>query len=104
MDEAPAAEFVFECTLDSHGLFSGAVEVNPFDAEFGQMEVTDRALINRIARNANGDEVYPLLSTFANRLLSPHWRVFTPDANWFAMLDGRGSAERRRLRVHGILS
>jgi hypothetical protein len=105
MDEAPAAEFVFEFNLaDTHTIFSGAVEVRPFDAEYGQMEVRDRSLISGIARNRNGDEMYSRLSTLANRLLSPHWRVFTPEANWFAMLDGRGDAERRKLRVHGILS
>lgn len=105
LDEATAAEFVFEFNLaDSHILFSHAVKVRPFDAEYGEMVAVDRNQINRIARNANGDEVFSSLSTFANRLLSPDWRVFTPEANWHAMLDGRGSAERRKLRVHGILS
>jgi hypothetical protein len=105
LDEATAAEFVNERDLaESHTLFSHAVEIRPFDAEYGEMVAVDRDLINRIARNTNGDEVYSRLSTFANRLLSPHWRVFTPEANWHAMRAGRGNTERRRLRVHGILS
>jgi hypothetical protein len=105
LDEATAAEFVFEFNLaESHTLFSHAVAVKPFDAEYGEMVAVDRNLINRIARNTNGDEVFSLLSTFANRLLSQHWRVFTPEANWHAMLDGRGDAEHRKLRVHGVLS
>lgn len=104
VDEAPAVDYVQEFRLqDTHRLISNALTVRDYDHEYSMVEVVDRALVERIARNANRDAVYALLADLANRALSLHWELFVRTSHWSAMLDGRGGADERSLWVHGIL-
>ena len=101
MDEVPQPDWCGEFTIPhTHRLITDCVTVQP-DAEnladnrYIRAVPSNRPLLEAMARNKGGDQVWNLFQQFANLLLSPHWSAYLLDNQYSSLIASGG--EKRKL-------
>ena len=92
-DEVPAVD-VFEAinVPESHGIITDLIEARPYDAAYARLNARDASQLGRMARNKRADEVWQLFGDLSNRIMSPHWEVYSLMSNYQGLIrdDGAG--------------
>ena len=101
VDEIPQVDWCAEFSVpNTHRLITDCCELAP-DAEnladnrYVRVIPKDRHLLEAMARNRGGDEVWEMFQPFANTLLSPHRSAYVLEDQYLNLLNAEG--ERRKL-------
>lgn len=104
VDEIPSPDRFFDMHLPvNHGFLSDAIEWDEFSADNFQVVPSDRALLERYARNEAKDDIDGLFQDIAKCLLSPYFKTFAVRENLHRSLDGDTEGGKYPLYLFGLL-
>ena len=101
MDEIPQADWCAEFSIaDNHRLITDCFSIDTdaaslADNRYVRAVPKDRAALERMAQNKNGDQVWDIFQQVANVLISPHWAAYVLDDQYTNLVNGAG--EKRKL-------
>ena len=84
----------------THEFITDLVDLVPHDARYSRVTINDRAALERIAKNEDGDEIYEKFRELSQTLLNRHWDSFVNTDKFHALKAGKSQT----LSIHSVLN
>jgi hypothetical protein len=107
MDEIPQADWSDELSIaDTHQLITDHIAVEADESSLAgnryvQITPKNQQALEAMLDNGNRDEVWGRFNSVVGKVLSEHWRTYTLDEQFCALMDDGG--DRRSLSVFAVL-
>ncbi len=90
---------------NTHALLTAHFKLDAESAPYGEVELdaSGKAALTKIAKNANRDDVYRLLSPLAKHLLNSSFQTYMGRSQYEAVINQSGMADRRQIEIFSLL-